>query len=96
MSGELFASDKRSSQEQRKGDRRKSLRRSRGRTKEQGLKEHEREFSALLDLGQIIGIDLKIEEMLVQSSHRDKKYSHCVHDGVKNENRGDSRQARLY
>ena len=34
------------------------------------MNEHERKLQALLDLGQIIGLDLKIEEMLLKIAHK--------------------------
>ena len=57
-------------QDRRKGDRRKIFRRSEDRVRYQNLVERDRKFHSLLELGQIIGLDLQLKEMLLQIAEK--------------------------
>ena len=56
--------------ERRKGDRRKILRRSEDRTQEQARNGKVRKLQSLLELGQLIGLDLQLNDMLLQISQK--------------------------
>jgi signal transduction histidine kinase len=56
--------------EQRKGERRKILRRSEDKVKEQAYHGKIRKLQSLLDLGQLIGLDLQLNEMLLKISQK--------------------------
>jgi len=56
--------------DRRKGDRRKIFRRYEDRVRHQNLVERDRKFHSLLELGQIIGLDLQLKEMLLQISEK--------------------------
>jgi signal transduction histidine kinase/CheY-like chemotaxis protein len=56
----------RRTRERRRIDRRKGLRRSEDREREQAQRDKIRKLESLLDLGQIIGLDLQIQEILLQ------------------------------
>jgi signal transduction histidine kinase len=56
--------------ERRKGDRRKTLRRSEDRAREQAQYQHIRKLHSLLELGQLIGLDLQLNDMLLQISQK--------------------------
>ena len=57
-------------QERREGDRRKIFRRSEDRVRHESLVERDRKFHSLLELGQIIGLDLQLKEMLLQIAEK--------------------------
>ncbi len=57
-------------QDRRKGDRRKIFRRSEDRVRHQNLAERDRKFHSLLELGQIIGLDLQLKEMLLKIAQK--------------------------
>ena len=57
-------------EERRKGDRRKSFRRSEDRAQEQVRTTHARKLHSLLELGQLIGLDLQLNDMLLQISQK--------------------------
>ncbi len=54
----------------RKGDRRKSARREEDKAQEQALLERQRKLYSLLELGQLIGLDLQLNEMLLQIAQK--------------------------
>jgi signal transduction histidine kinase len=56
--------------ERRKGDRRKILRRSEDKAREQARDGKVRKLQSLLELGQLIGLDLQLNDMLVQISQK--------------------------
>jgi signal transduction histidine kinase len=56
--------------DRRKGDRRDIFRRYEDRVRHQNLVERDRKFHSLLELGQIIGLDLQLKEMLLQISEK--------------------------
>ena len=56
--------------DRREGDRRKVFRRSEDRVRHQSLVERDRKFHSLLELGQIIGFDLQLKEMLLQIAEK--------------------------
>ena len=56
--------------DRRKGDRREIFRRYEDRVRHQNLVERDRKFHSLLELGQIIGLDLQLKEMLLQISEK--------------------------
>ncbi len=56
--------------DRRKGERRKILRRSEDKVRHRNLVERDRKFQSLLELGQIIGFDLQLEEMLLQIAQK--------------------------
>jgi signal transduction histidine kinase len=57
-------------EERRKGDRRKSFRRSEDRAQDQVRTTHARKLHSLLELGQLIGLDLQLNDMLLQISQK--------------------------
>jgi signal transduction histidine kinase len=57
-------------EERRKGDRRKRLRRSEDRDREQAQLRRTRKLNSLLELGQLIGLDLQLNDMLLQISQK--------------------------
>ena len=57
-------------QDRRKGERRRTFRRYEDRVAHRNLIERERKLHSLLELGQIIGLDLQLQEMLVQIAQR--------------------------
>jgi len=57
-------------QDRRKGDRRQLIRRVDDRTREQTLIERNRKLHSLLELGQIIGLDLQISEILLKITQK--------------------------
>ena len=57
-------------EERRKGDRRKMLRRSEDQVQEQARTTHARKLHSLLELGQLIGLDLQLNDMLLQISQK--------------------------
>jgi signal transduction histidine kinase len=61
---------KRTDQKQAKADRRKVIRRTEDRVREQAFNEGMRKQRSLLELGQLIGLDLKLNEMLVQIARK--------------------------
>jgi signal transduction histidine kinase len=62
--------NKKTDQKQAKGDRRQVLRRTEDRVREQALSEGMRKQRSLLELGQLIGLDLKLDEMLMQIAQK--------------------------
>jgi signal transduction histidine kinase len=56
--------------ERRKGDRRKMFRRSEDQAREQARTTHARKLHSLLELGQLIGLDLQLNDMLLQISQK--------------------------
>lgn len=56
--------------DRRKGDRRKMIRRSEDRVREEAQRRHVHKLHSLLELGQLIGLDLKLSEMLMQISRK--------------------------
>jgi signal transduction histidine kinase len=58
--------DRKTNQEKAKGDRRQVIRRTEDRVREQALSGGMRRQRSLLELGQLIGLDLKLDEMLLQ------------------------------
>jgi signal transduction histidine kinase len=56
--------------DRRKGERRKTFRRSEDRVHHQNLVERDRKLHSLLELGQIIGLDLQLKEMLLQIAQK--------------------------
>jgi signal transduction histidine kinase len=56
--------------ERRKGDRRKTLRRSEDRAREQAQRQYIRKLHSLLELGQLIALDLQLNDMLLQISQK--------------------------
>lgn len=61
---------KKTDQKQAKADRRKVIRRTEDRVREQAYNEGMRKQRSLLELGQLIGLDLKLNEMLVQIARK--------------------------
>ena len=57
-------------EDRRKGERRKTFRRSEDRARQQNLAERNRKLHSLLELGQIIGLDLQLKEMLLQIAQK--------------------------
>ena len=70
MSPEGTIQNKPLSKERRKSDRRRTLRRSEDRVGEQAQKTHTRKLESLLELGQLIGLDLQLNEMLLKISQK--------------------------
>jgi signal transduction histidine kinase len=70
MSAENFQPWGPAYQERRKGDRRKILRRAEDKLKEQSLSERNQKLQSLLELGQLIGLDLQIDGMLLQIAQK--------------------------
>ena len=62
--------DKKTDKNQAKGDRRRVIRRTEDRVREQALSEGIRKQRSLLELGQLIGLDLKLDEMLMQIAQK--------------------------
>jgi signal transduction histidine kinase len=58
------------SRDRRKGERRRMLRRSEDRAGEQAKKTHARKLQSLLELGRLIGLELQLDEMLLQISQK--------------------------
>jgi signal transduction histidine kinase len=56
--------------ERRKGDRRKTLRRSEDKARYHAEQERVRKLHSLLELGQLIGVDLQLNDMLLQISQK--------------------------
>ncbi len=56
--------------DRRKGERRKTFRRSEDRVRHQNFVERDRKLHSLLELGQIIGLDLQLKEMLLQIAQK--------------------------
>jgi len=56
--------------ERRKGDRRKMIRRSEDRAREEAQSRHVHKLHSLLELGQLIGLDLQLSEMLLKISRK--------------------------
>jgi signal transduction histidine kinase len=56
--------------ERRKGDRRKTLRRSEDKARYHAEQEKARKLHSLLELGQLIGVDLQLNDMLLQISRK--------------------------
>ena len=56
--------------DRRKGDRRKMIRRSEDRAREEAQHRHVHKLHSLLELGQLIGLDLQLNEMLIQISRK--------------------------
>jgi signal transduction protein with GAF and PtsI domain len=56
--------------ERRKDDRRKMIRRSEDRVREEAQSRHAHKLHSLLELGQLIGLDLQLSEMLLQISRK--------------------------
>jgi signal transduction histidine kinase len=56
--------------DRRKGDRRKMIRRSEDRARQEAQQRHVHKLHSLLELGQLIGLDLHLNEMLVQISRK--------------------------
>ncbi|MBP1695226.1 MAG: 35-cyclic nucleotide phosphodiesterase family protein, partial [Deltaproteobacteria bacterium] len=56
--------------ERRKGDRRKMIRRSEDRARAEAQHRHVHKLHSLLELGQLIGLDLQLNEMLIQISRK--------------------------
>jgi signal transduction histidine kinase len=56
--------------DRRKGERRKAFRRYDDRVRHQNLAERDRKLHSLLELGQIIGLDLQLKEMLLQIAQK--------------------------
>jgi hypothetical protein len=52
--------------DRRKGDRRKMIRRSEDRARQEAQQRYVHKLHSLLELGQLIGLDLKMSEMLMQ------------------------------
>jgi hypothetical protein len=57
-------------EERRKGDRKKMLRRSEDRAREEAQLRRTRKLHSLLELGQLIGLDLQLNDMLLQISQK--------------------------
>ncbi len=57
-------------QDRRKEERRKIFRRDEDRVRHQNIVERDRKFHSLLELGQIIGLDLQLKEMLLQIAEK--------------------------
>ena len=57
-------------QDRRKGERRKILRRSEDKVRHRNLVERDRKLHSLLELGQMIGLDLQLKEMLLQIAQK--------------------------
>jgi len=62
--------DKISCEDRRKGDRRKVIRREEDKAQEQALNERIRKLHSFLELGHLIGLDLKLNEMLLQIAQK--------------------------
>ena len=58
------------SQERRKADQRITIRRAEDRARQISLKERERKLNSLLELGQLIGLDLELHEMLIKIAQK--------------------------
>ena len=77
--------------ERRKEERRKTFRRSEDRAREQAHQTHARKLHSLLELGQLIGLDLRLDEMLLQISQKAcevmeaDRCSIFLHDPLKDE-----------
>jgi signal transduction histidine kinase len=56
--------------DRRKGDRRKMIRRSEDRARQEAQQRYVHKLHSLLELGQLIGLDLKMSEMLMQISRK--------------------------
>jgi signal transduction histidine kinase len=56
--------------DRRKGDRRKAARREEDKAREQALLERQRKLYSLIELGQLIGLDLQLDEMLLQIARK--------------------------
>lgn len=56
--------------DRRKGDRRKMIRRSEDRAREEAQSRHVHKLHSLLELGQLIGLDLQLSEMLMKISRK--------------------------
>ena len=91
MSPERTIQDRPLNKERRKGDRRKILRRSEDRVLEQASQGKVRKLQSLLELGQLIGLDLQLNEMLLQLSQKAcevmeaDRCSIFLHDPLKDE-----------
>src|SRR5512139_3576212 len=70
MSREHVQPGKNLSKDQRKRDRRETLRRVDDQHREQLLRDRDRKLRSLLELGQLIGLDLKIDGLLVQIAEK--------------------------
>ena len=70
MSTRGFLEGENSFQDRRKGDRRKAIRRREDGLQEQVLVDRDRKLQSLLELGQLIGLDLQIDGMLVQIAQK--------------------------
>jgi len=67
---EISSEDKITSENRRRGDRRKTIRRKEDRAREQALNEKVRKLLSLLELGHLIGLDLQLNEMLSQIAQK--------------------------
>ncbi len=56
--------------ERRKGDRRKTLRRNEDKARHRAEQERTRKLDSLLELGQLIGLDLRLDDLLLQISQK--------------------------
>ena len=56
--------------ERRKGERRKTVRRSEDQVRKEAQNTKARKLHSLLELGQLIGVDLQIDQMLLQISQK--------------------------
>jgi signal transduction histidine kinase len=70
MISKLSTQNKDFSKDRRKGERRKILRRSEDKIREQAYRGKIRKLQSLLDLGQLIGLDLQLHEMLLKISQK--------------------------
>ncbi len=70
MFPEIPLRDKIPYQDRRKGERRKAIRRREDKAQDQALNETVRKLHSLLELGQLIGLDLKLNEMLLQIAQK--------------------------
>ncbi len=70
MSSVVFPSHQTPRSDRRKGDRRKTLRRVEDRLRKTSVAKHDRRLQSLLELGQLIGLDLNLEEMLLRMARK--------------------------
>ena len=70
MSEEILLQDMITDRDRRKGNRRAIIRRNEDKAREQALSERARKLHSLLELGQLIGLDLQLNEMLLQIAQK--------------------------
>jgi signal transduction histidine kinase len=70
MSSRVFPSHRTSDSDRRKGGRRKTVRRVEDRLRETSASRSDRQLQSLLELGRLIGLDLNLEEMLLQMARK--------------------------